>query len=68
MVEDKGSNQIVGSRGMTLGIQLAVGMAFFAMVGHKIHEIWGTLAGVGLGFFYGGYEIWKFNRYTKDEE
>lgn len=48
----------------TLGLNLAVGFALFVFLGSWLdnkfhHEFLFTLLGVGLGMFYGGYEIWK---------
>ncbi len=48
-------------------MQLAVGMAVFAGGGYWLDRRRGggvafTLAGIGLGLFYGGYEVWKVVR------
>ena len=53
--------------GMTLGVQMAVGMAVFAGGGYWIDQKRGggvifTLLGVFLGLFYMGYEVWKLVR------
>lgn len=50
-----------------LGLQLAVGMVVFAGAGYWLDRRRGggiafTLAGVGLGLFYIGYECWKLIR------
>ena len=59
--------------GMTLGLQMAVGMAVFAGGGHWIDQKRGggnlfTLLGVFLGLFYMGYEVWKLVRDLKDDD
>lgn len=55
----------------TLGTQLAVGMAAFAGLGYYIDRRRGggygfTLAGIFLGLFYIGYEIWKLVRQVQE--
>ena len=50
-----------------LGMQLAVGMLFFVGGGYWLDRKRGggvafTLAGVALGLFYMGYEVWKLVR------
>ena len=56
-----------------LGTQLAVGMAVFTGLGYWLDRRKGgdgllfTLLGIGLGLFYGGYEVWKVLRLLKDE-
>ena len=52
---------------VSLGINLAVGMAVFAGLGYYIDQKRGdgqtfTLLGIFLGLFYIGYEIWKLTR------
>ena len=49
---------------ISLGTNLAVGMAVFASLGYFIDKRTGggslfTLMGIFLGLFYGGYEVWK---------
>ena len=61
--ENEAQRQI-RSLGLSLGIQLAVGMVFFAGIGAWIDTKRGsgsafTLVGIFLGLFYGGYEVWK---------
>ena len=46
------------------GTSFAVGMAVFAFLGHALDVKTGkeplfTLAGIGLGLLYGGWELWK---------
>ena len=54
---------------MSLGITMAVGMAFFAYIGYILDQktgggqLW-TLAGIFLGLFYCGYEVWKLIKKT----
>ncbi len=55
-----------------LGSQLAVGMAVFAGLGWWVDRRRGggvafTLAGVFLGLFYSGYEVWKVVRALQQE-
>jgi hypothetical protein len=52
------------AQSLVLGTNLAVGMAVFAAGGYWIDQKRGgggafTLAGIFLGLFYGGYEVWK---------
>ena len=49
---------------MGFGTAFAAAMALFSLGGHWLdvkfdREPWFTLGGVGLGFIYGGYELWK---------
>lgn len=49
---------------ISLGTNLAVGMAVFASLGYFIDKRTGggslfTLMGIFLGLFYGAYEVWK---------
>jgi len=52
---------------ISLGLNLAVGMGICVFIGYHIDQkfsggqTW-TLVGVGLGLFYGGYQIWKILR------
>ena len=57
--------------GISLGTQLAVGMVFFTLLGNWVDRKRGggsgfTLAGIFLGLFYGGYEVWKLIRQLKE--
>lgn len=52
---------------MTLGLNMAVGMAVFSYVGYYIDQKRGggqlfTLLGMFAGIFYCGYEVWKIIR------
>ena len=52
---------------VSIGIQLASGMAVFSFVGYMIDQKQGkghefTLIGMFLGLFYGGYVTWKLIR------
>ncbi len=53
---------------VSFGINFAAGMGLFAFLGWKLDQRRGpgslafTLAGVALGFIYGGYELWKIVR------
>ena len=52
---------------IALGTNMAAGMALFTFLGYKLdqrrgHGRAGTLAGMFLGLFYGGYEVWKLVR------
>ena len=59
---DNGRSKNIPS--VTLGINIAAGMALFTFAGHWIDKklgdqhIW-ILVGIFLGLFYCGYEIWK---------
>lgn len=49
---------------ISLGTNLAVGMAVFAAIGYFIDKRTGggslfTLMGIFVGLFYGAYEVWK---------
>lgn len=53
--------------GVMFGSSFAVAMGLFAWLGHRWDEKTGraplgVLLGVGLGFVYGGYEVWKLIR------
>ena len=62
--DDEEARRSAQSAAISLGTQLMAGMVIFAGLG-----IWfdhrfetgraGTLAGIFLGLFYGGYEVWK---------
>ena len=52
---------------LSLGTQLAAGIAIFSFLGHFFDKKRGggyafTLLGIFLGLFYGGYEVWKVVR------
>lgn len=56
-----------GLQGLTLGTTLATGFVLFAGLGYYLDQRRGggigwTLAGMAMGAFVGGYEIWKFVR------
>ncbi len=59
---------------ITLGINIAVGMALFTFIGNWIDKKLGDqhfwiLIGIFLGLFYCGYEIWKLiRRSNKDQK
>jgi F0F1-type ATP synthase assembly protein I len=58
---------------ISLGSNLAVGMAVFAALGYYVDKRTGggsifTLMGIFLGLFYGGYEVWKTIRRINEEE
>lgn len=58
---------------LSLGTQLAVGMACFTMLGVWLDRRRGggygfTLGGIFLGLFYCGYEVWKLTRQMQDAE
>lgn len=58
---------------LTLGIQMAVGMALFTWLGWWLDRSRGggrafTLCGMFLGLFYGFYEVWKVTRRTDGRE
>lgn len=64
---------VESTRGMSpailLGSSFAIVMGIFAWVGHQWDENtgnapWGVLAGVALGFAYGGYEVWKLVKFS----
>ena len=55
---------------MTLGTTMAVGVGVFTYLGYLLDQKTGggqmwTLAGIFLGLFYCGYEVWKVVRKTK---
>lgn len=59
------------STAVLLGSGFAVAMGIFAWLGVQWDakhgtEPWGVLAGVGLAFLYGGYEVWKIIRISDD--
>ena len=59
--------------GITLGINIAVGMALFTIIGSWIDQKLGDqhlwiLVGMFLGLFYCGYEIWKLIRQSHHDQ
>jgi len=68
----KDKNQPKNISGITLGINLAVGMALFTMIGNWIDKKLGEqhlwiLVGMFLGLFYCGYEVWKLIRQSNND-
>lgn len=60
------------AQALTLGTQLAAGMAVFAGLGIYVDHRRGggeagTLIGIFLGLFYGAYEVWKLVRSLNDD-
>lgn len=59
--------------GISLGTTMAAGMAVFSFLGYFVDQKRGggpgagTLIGMFIGFFYCGYEVWKFVRLSNDE-
>jgi len=58
---------------ITLGINIAVGMALFTMIGNWIDKKLGNqhlwiLLGMFLGLFYCGYEIWKLIHQNNNDQ
>lgn len=59
---------------IAFGTQFAAGMAFFTAIGWWIDQRRAegsqafTLAGIFLGLFYGGYELWKLIRAIQAED
>ncbi len=56
---------------ISLGMTMAVGVAFFTYVGYQIDKKTGggqtwTLVGIFVGLFYCGYEVWKIVRKNKN--
>ena len=50
----------------SLGLNITVGFCVFALSGHYLTQktgvMWWELGGILSGFFYIGYEVWKFIR------
>ena len=66
-MEIKDKDQPRNIPGISLGINIAVGMALFTFIGNWIDNKLGDghfwiLVGMFLGLFYCGYEIWKLIR------
>ena len=64
---ESNADQTPDTKSLSLGLNLTVGFVVFALIGYKIDQLKGggrafTLFGVLLGFFYGGYEVWKIIR------
>jgi len=58
---------------VTLGINIAAGMALFTFTGNWIDKKLGNqhfwiLIGIFLGLFYCGYEIWKLIRQSNNDQ
>lgn len=53
---------------IALGTNMVAGIALFTFLGYKLDQLkggegrGGTLAGMFMGLFYGGYEVWKLVR------
>ena len=51
------------AKGVTLGLQVAVGIAVLSWLGYKVdekfHTEYWTLVGMLCGLLYGAYEFWK---------
>ncbi len=57
---------------MSLGWNMAAGMAFFSLTGYFIDQKTGsedfwTLTGIFLGLLYCGYEVWRVIRTAEDK-
>lgn len=75
---DKPSNKEPGgmTQAISLGTNLAAGMAVFCFLGYWIDKWRGgsgtggwLFAGVFMGFLYGGYEVWKVVRmFSRDDK
>ena len=64
---DDGNKSFGSSDAMSLGFNMAAGMAVFTYLGYWLDQKMGggqgwTLAGIFLGLFYCGYEVWKLVR------
>lgn len=72
-MEIKDKDQPKNIPGITLGINIAVGMVLFTFIGNWVDQklgdkhVW-ILVGMLLGLFYCGYEIWKLIRFSKEEQ
>jgi len=70
-IKDKGRPNNI--QNVTLGINIAAGMALFTFAGNWIDKKLGNqhfwiLIGVFLGLFYCGYEIWKLIRRSNNNQ
>ena len=69
--KDSGRSKNIPS--VTLGINIAAGMALFTFAGNWIDKklgdqhVW-ILVGIFLGLFYCGYEIWKLIRQSDHDQ
>lgn len=58
---------------MSIGLNMAVGMAVFSFIGFKLDQKFQsgqtcTLIGMLFGLFYCGYEVWKLTKSSNDKE
>ena len=59
---------------VSLGLNFAVGMAFFSVLGIWADRKWGkeagwlTLLGIFAGLLYGAYEVWKIIKQINEPE
>jgi len=72
-METKDKDQPRNIPGISLGINIAVGMALFTFIGNWIDNKLGDehfwiLVGMFLGIFYSGYEIWKLIRKSSHDQ
>jgi len=72
-MEIKDKDQLKNISGISLGINIAVGMALFTIIGNWIDKKLGDqhlwiLVGMFLGLFYCGYEIWKLIRQSDHDQ
>ena len=61
------ANRSMTSRALTLGIELATGMAVFTLIGYWLDSRRGggqswTLCGMGMGLVYVAYQFWRLIR------
>jgi hypothetical protein len=68
-----GPRDPLAASAIALGTQLVVGMTAFSLLGWYIDRRRGgglacTLAGIFLGLFYCGYEVWKVIRRIQEQE
>lgn len=71
MTENK--QQRLYSSALSLGLNMAAGMAAFSYLGYRLDQGRGggygwTLAGIFLGLFYGGFEVWKVIKQNQNME
>lgn len=72
-METKDKDRPKNIPGISLGINIAVGMALFTIIGNWIDKKLGDqhlwiLVGMFLGLFYCGYEIWKLIRQNDHDQ